>query len=187
RLFRDNGYTALHYGKIFHGKYKDTDAWSKWSPKKPFRPTAKRVERDGADIKGVTDPKEIKKRKAEWMYCWKASKNPDELHSDGRYARSAVRAIEELKDKPFFITVGFAKPHVPLVAPKRYFDMYPPKDMPLVTGPEGDLDDVPKVAGRPNLRTYFRHTLHHEMTDDEARQAIAAFYACTTFMDAQFG
>ncbi|NOZ20736.1 MAG: sulfatase [Planctomycetes bacterium] len=186
-LFRDNGYTVLHYGKIFHGKYGDPDAWSKWSPKNPFRPTAKRVEHDGADIKGLTDPKEIKKRKAEWMYSWKASKNPDELHPDGRYARSAVRAMEELKDRPFFMAVGFAKPHVPLVAPKKYFDMYPPKDMPLVTGPEDDLDDVPKVACNRNFRTYFRHYLHHKMTDDEAREVVAAFYACTTFMDAQFG
>ena len=186
-LFKDNGYTVLKYGKTFHGKYGDKDAWSKWSPKTPFRPTAKPVSRDHADIKGITDPKEIKRRKAEWMYCWKASDNPDELHADGRYARMTVRAMEELKEKPFFISLGFAKPHVPLVAPKKYFELYDPKDMPLNRGPENDLDDVPKAAGRPNFRKYFQHYLHHDMTDDEARQVIAAFYACTTFMDAQLG
>ena len=54
--------------------------------------------------------------------------------------------IKNKKDKPFFISLGLIRPHVPLVAPKKYFDMYPPEDMILCKDTEEDLKDIPKAG-----------------------------------------
>jgi iduronate 2-sulfatase len=88
--------------------------------------------------------------------------------------------------KPFFLGIGFYKPHVPLVAPKRFFDMYAPETMPLPedfaptpTAP----DNVPRYALRYNLDLFYEE----RPTPERARAAIAAYYACITFMDEQLG
>lgn len=84
-------------------------------------------------------------------------------------------------DKPFFLAVGFVRPHVPLVAPKRLFDLYPEGRMPLPNVPDGDLDDVPKpAAAMDNMPRY-------GMNEEQQRQAIAGYYASVTFMDEQVG
>jgi len=185
RLFKDNGYTVLKFGKVFHGRYGDKTAWSKWTPSKPFKPA--RMKGDPPPPKPKLSPEEVKRKKAEHLYSFGPADKPDEALPDGRTARMAAQAIRELKDKPFFIAVGFAKPHVPMLAPRKYFEMYPPEKMPVITGPEDDLDDVPTIAAARNFRTYFRPFLHRELTDEEAHQVVAAYFACTTYMDAQFG
>ena len=88
--------------------------------------------------------------------------------------------------KPFFLGLGFYKPHVPLVAPKRFFDLYPPEKMPLPAdfAPTPTADDsVPRLALRYNLDLFYEE----RPTPERARAAIAAYYACVTFMDEQLG
>ena len=108
---------------------------------------------------------------------WGPTDNADAAEGDGANARRAAQAIEELKDQPFFMAVGFYKPHVPLIAPQKYFDMYSPSDIEVRTGP--------KVKG--NFHRYLRGYAKRDLTDQDAREIVAAYYACTTFMDAQFG
>ena len=84
--------------------------------------------------------------------------------------------------EPFFLAVGFVRPHVPLIAPERHFAHYPAEDveLPYVLG--DDLDDVPTEAGRnSNAAARFR------MDETEQRKAIAAYYASISFMDEQLG
>ena len=94
-------------------------------------------------------------------------------------AAEAVRLLDENRDKPFFIGVGFHKPHDPFIAPKEYFDRYP-------------LDDV-SLAKAPNDRTpLLRHALpdaynFETFTDKDRREFKRAYHACTTFVDAQVG
>ena len=76
--------------------------------------------------------------------AWEAADAPDNAYLDGRNADAAIRALRELKGKPFFLGVGFLKPHLPFVAPKKYFDLYDPATLPLTdhAGPaEGRADD----------------------------------------------
>ncbi|MEM0970254.1 MAG: sulfatase [Verrucomicrobiota bacterium] len=83
--------------------------------------------------------------------------------------------------RPLFLAVGFVRPHVPLVAPKRLFDLYPADDMILPEVPLGDLDDVPASAKKQ------QNEAKYGMSDAQAREALAAYYASTTFMDEQVG
>lgn len=116
---------------------------------------------------------------------WYASPKGDRDHTDGILADDAAWVLERCgrdRSRPFFLAVGFFRPHTPYVAPKTpYCDLYPAAEMPLVTGVEEDQKDVPK----PALAS--RKAQQDAMTDDQRREAIRAYYASISFMDAQVG
>lgn len=113
---------------------------------------------------------------------------PDEFQSTQADYMAATQAIAILEsrakappDQPFFLAVGFVRPHVPLVAPRRLFALYPEEEIILPHVPEGDLEDVPEEARRMrNMGRYYMNEL-------QQRQAIAGYYASVTFMDEQVG
>ena len=84
------------------------------------------------------------------------------------------------KERPFFLAVGFFRPHLPYIAPKPYFDLYSEADMPLVKDIKKDQADVPPAA----LASYKER---NRFADDRARQSAQAYYASISFMDAQVG
>ena len=105
----------------------------------------------------------------------------DGSQPDYRAASKAIDIIKNKKDKPFFISLGFIRPHVPLVAPKKYFDMYPPEKMILINDSPDYLKDNPK-AGRS--KTTAKFGIQDKMTQ---KKMISAYYASVSFMDAQVG
>ena len=115
---------------------------------------------------------------------WYASPRGDLLHTDGMLASDAEWVLERCardRSRPFFLALGFYRPHTPYVAPKEYFEGYPQRDMPLVEGVEEDYKDLPPMA-------LGSHKKEHELlTDDLRQQAIQAYFASVTFMDAQVG
>lgn len=84
-------------------------------------------------------------------------------------------------EEPFFLAVGFVRPHVPLVAPKSMFDLYDEDSIPLPYVPEGDLDDLPEPA------TAMANEGRYWLTEKQQKQSIAAYYASVTYMDQQVG
>ncbi len=116
---------------------------------------------------------------------WHASRESDERHTDGLIARDAEWVLERMarqRERPFFLAVGFFRPHTPFVAPKTpYFDYYPEAEMPIVQGAEGDRADIPA----PALASAKREEA--AMSDAQRRQAVQAYYASISFMDAQVG
>ncbi len=111
---------------------------------------------------------------------WLAADGPDDLQTDARIADRAVKMLESHRDGPFLIAVGFFRPHTPYVSPKKYFDLYPLDKIILPTVPEGYRQTVPRVA--------FTYKPEEEAMDDSLRkQAIQAYDASTSFMDAQVG
>lgn len=115
---------------------------------------------------------------------WYASPKSDEYHTDGLNADDAEWILERCakrKDRPFFLAVGFFRPHTPYVAPKKYFEMYPLDEMPVVQGVKEDQQDIPPAG----LASYKRE--QDKLTDDLRRQAVQAYYASISFMDAQVG
>lgn len=111
-----------------------------------------------------------------------------EWTADVKNARHAMELLASWasSDRPFFLGVGFYKPHVPLVAPQRFFDLYPPEKMPLPAdfAPTPTADDsVPRSALRYSLDLFYEE----RPTPERARAAIAAYYACISFMDEQLG
>src|SRR5688572_15173283 len=107
----------------------------------------------------------------------------DALPIYGIAAAEAVRLLERFKrnNEAFFLAVGFYRPHTPYVAPKRYFDMYPRDRIALPTLSDADRARAPEAAYRSALAE------QDAMTDDQRRDAIQAYWASTTFMDAQVG
>ncbi len=116
---------------------------------------------------------------------WYASPKSDEFHTDGLIAREAEWVLERCarqRHRPFFLAVGFFRPHTPYVAPKDpYFGLYPEEQMPVVTGIEDDQKDIPPAG----LASYKRE--QDKLTDGLRRQCRQAYYASISFMDAQVG
>ena len=115
---------------------------------------------------------------------WYASPQPDEKHTDGLQASDAEWVLERCakdKTRPFFLAVGFFRPHTPYVSPAKWFKGYPEADMPVVAGIQEDQADLPA----PALGSYKKE--QDKLTDDLRRQAVQAYFSAISFMDAQAG
>lgn len=115
---------------------------------------------------------------------WYASPQPDEKHTDGLQATDAEWVLERCakqKDRPFFLAVGFFRPHTPYVSPQKYFDKYQRSQMPLVSGVQEDQQDLPAAA----LGSYKKE--QDKLTDDLRREVLQAYFASISFMDTQVG
>lgn len=111
---------------------------------------------------------------------WFADEDP-EPQTDAVGAAEAIKLLEAHKDKPFYLAVGFYRPHTPYVAPKQFFDMYPTDQVGLAQGPGKDEPGIPEAA----YASYKKE--QDKLTDDLRRQARQAYFASTSFMDAQVG
>src|SRR5262249_6063226 len=112
---------------------------------------------------------------------WLASEGPEAEQTDGKIATEVVKLLEANKDRPFFLACGFFRPHTPYVAPKKYFAMYPPDSLKLPEVPANHREGLPAPAfgsAKPE---------QDKMTDAQRRQALQAYYASVSFMDAQLG
>src|SRR5262249_23680526 len=100
----------------------------------------------------------------------------------GKIAVQAIKVLEESqrKNQPFFLAVGFFKPHVPWIAPKKYFQMYPHTRIQLPKEPADVRQGVPTAAFTVDPPTY-------GLKEDYLRASIGAYLAAVTFMDAQLG
>jgi iduronate 2-sulfatase len=106
----------------------------------------------------------------------------DGVHSDGRTAAKAVELIHEHQNEPFFLAVGFVRPHVPFVAPQKYFAPFLPYEKQQL--PEkiaGDWDDIPKAG------INYKTSTNMKMDIRQQKKAIGGYYASVAFMDAQVG
>jgi len=117
---------------------------------------------------------------------WLAAEGSDEEQTDGIAATEAVKLLKQYADNetPFFLAVGFYRPHTPFVAPKHYFDLYPTDKISVPRIPKSYLETLPAVAR--GLVTQ-QHRRQVDLPDDIARQAIQAYWASISFVDAQVG
>ena len=181
--FRQQGYLAVRIGKLYHYGVPSSigtagaDDPASWEIE--FNPAG--VDRLEEEPKIFT----LVPGNYGGVLSWYASPKGDRLHTDGILASDAEWVLERVardRSRPFFLAVGFFRPHTPYVAPKDpYFGYYPEADMPLVTGVKEDLADIPAPAlasHRPEEGT---------MTDAQRRQAVQAYSASISFMDAQLG
>ncbi len=182
--FRTNGYTTISLGKVFHHPEDNAAGWSEpaWRPKNvPWyrRPENHelhaRLQQQG---KGKRGP------------AWESADVPDDAYADGVLAQRAIAELRRLKGKeaPFFLAVGFFKPHLPFVAPKKYWDMY---DRDAIQLPDNYF--VPKDAPQESihasgeLRAYAGIPAKGPVSDETARSLIHGYYACVSYTDAQIG
>jgi uncharacterized sulfatase len=112
---------------------------------------------------------------------WLAADGTDAEQTDGKIAAQAISFLQEKRTKPFFLAVGFFRPHTPYVAPKPYFTTYPKDKVELVPDPTADRASKPQVALSNTT------VANYGMSEDTQRTAKQAYLASMTFMDAQFG
>jgi uncharacterized sulfatase len=109
-----------------------------------------------------------------------AADGADEEQTDGMVATETIKLLEQNKDRPFFIAAGFYRPHVPCVAPKKYFGLHPREAQSLPQEPANHLAAVPQVAlaVRPP---------HYGLNEDQLKSFLQGYHASKSFMDAQVG
>jgi iduronate 2-sulfatase len=107
----------------------------------------------------------------------------DPAHSDGKTAARACELIGRFKgqDRPFFLAVGFVRPHVPFVAPRRYFAPYPHEKSVLPEKIDGDWDDIPRAG------INYKTSKNMKMDLPRQKKAMAGYYSAVSFMDTQVG
>lgn len=175
--FKNNGYFTQNIGKIFHNWrqeiHGDPMSWSV--------PAVMHYARHGDDepiVEGRLPPNTAKAPRCENRDV------PDDAYFDGRIAKLAVKALREVKGKPFFLAVGFWKPHLPFNPPRRFWELYDRAQLSLPTHPEPPIGG-PKIAlhnGRELLGEQGR-----KLSDDEILELRHGYYADISYVDAQIG
>lgn len=182
QLLRTSGYFSARLGKLFHYNVPmsiGTDGHDD--------PASWELEMNPAGVDRLEEEPQIftlTPGQFGGTLSWYASPKPDLEHTDGKIADHAEWVLERCaarKDRPFFVGVGFFRPHTPYVSPKKYFEMYPEKEMPVVQGVKEDQADIPPAG----LGSYKKE--QDKLTDDLRRQCVQAYYASISFMDAQVG
>lgn len=178
QLFAQHGYATARIGKLYHYGVPRQIGTDGLDDPASWQQTINPAGRDKTDEPLITSIAEHRNFGA--TLSWLAAEGEDEEQTDGIAATEAIRLLEQHGENPFFLAVGFYRPHTPFVAPRKYFDMYPLEQIELPDVPEDDLADVPRVAW--NLRPVER-----AMDDETKKKAIQAYYASISFMDAQVG
>ena len=183
QLFKNHGYHAQGIGKLYHNWGKltvegDPGSWSvpqtyHYAPHYsdwyiPGAPQGTPAETQN----GPTQCEDV----------------PDETYFDGRIAQEAIEALNKHKDKPFFLAVGFWKPHLPFNAPKQYWDLYDPEAIPgpQPTTPPTDGVQIAQHNFR-ELRGYAGMPKEGQPTPEQVRELRHGYYAAVSFVDAQVG
>jgi uncharacterized sulfatase len=174
QLFRQHGYFTASLGKVFHRGLTvddikgEMDDPKSWDVRKYFVATPRGRQGEGRNLTGG---------KLEWCR-WLAAEGGDEDQPDGQIAAEAVRLLEQKRAGPFFLAVGFHRPHDPFIAPKRYYEPYPLERL----RPSADTGPLPG-----DVKPAVPNTSKFAFTDREKREFLRAYYAGVTFMDAQVG
>ncbi|MFN0122825.1 MAG: sulfatase [Blastocatellia bacterium] len=177
QLFRGQGYYAASLGKIYHRGLTmedlrtDMDDPKSWDHARYYQATPRGMRGEGRNM-----------TEGRLAWCrWLAAEGDDEDQPDGQISREAIRILEEKGKEPFFLAVGFHKPHDPFIAPKKYFDLYPLESLRLPVDPADRTQDPP-LALAGGFRQEF-----DKFTDREKREFMRSYYAGISFMDAQLG
>jgi uncharacterized sulfatase len=112
--------------------------------------------------------------------CYLKAEGASEEQTDGRAATEAIRLLEQNQSRPFFIGVGFYRPHSPHIAPKKFFELYPLEKIPAPGSSAGSLAGIPAPAK-------FMTPPHWGATEQQQREVIQAYYASVSFVDEQVG
>ncbi|MFN3324035.1 MAG: sulfatase [Bryobacteraceae bacterium] len=182
QLFRQNGYLSARYGKMYHmgvpttvGKnlYDDPPSWDI------------AVSPPGAENKTKGEGRNITPHiGAGGAMHWISFQGDGKDQADQAAAELTIETIDKNRDRPWFLGLGFVRPHVPLVAPSRFFDLYPLDRIKPVVNPENDRDDIP-LASEIAINT--RANDMGMKTDAEKKEALRGYYASISYMDSLVG
>ena len=185
--FKNNGYTTISLGKIYHHITDGKGSWTEtpWFPQGDWKgwqayvlPDSHQQIETRTSVGGINGP------------SFEAPDAPDHIYPDGMIAGEAIRQLQDLKnaEHPFFLAVGFLKPHLPFNAPKKYWDLYDFNEIQLPESrqkPKDAPDDSMHNFGE--LRNYTDVPDQGPMDEEFMRKLIHGYYACVSYTDAQIG
>jgi iduronate 2-sulfatase len=207
RTFRQAGYWTASVGKVFHkhGDNPGGDTWDLAEVSENDELEIERIAREKFEREHgpVTSAKNRQAWRQHLLTVAPQTRNQgvpglgpgygptglrDDQHNDGKNARRVASWITSRVhgDKPFFVAVGLHKPHIPFLAPDRYFEMYPQQSLKLVNPPKNDWSDIPAIAATRQYQDYGFPKLGEE-NEARRREFTQAYYACISFIDAQLG
>ena len=177
QYFKNNGYTTISLGKIFH--VGDSLSWSQpaWFPNMPTKRGY--VTRENIDY--------TKKHKTYGPITEEADL-PDSIYPDGQVTTKAIQILKSNNSKPFFLAVGYIRPHLPFAAPKKYWDLYDRNKIqlsPITKAPLQSPSYALNHAGE--MRMYTDIPPSGRLDEATSRRAIHGYYACVSFIDEQIG
>ncbi len=184
QYFKQNGYASLRTGKIFHGGIDDQVSWTEGGEPVDSNIT----ERGNPNYRRATPvvPADEGTRASSSDRII-VLEGEGETHGDYKTATRAIDYLDRYKDKPFFLAVGFVKPHSPPTAPRKFFDLY---DVDKIELPV-DFDSVPRApAGLPEISIASRNSdlfIGRASPPALSKEMKRAYYASSSFMDAQVG
>lgn len=182
QLFGLNGYYNARVGKIYHYGNPGDIGTSGLDDAKSWQEVVNPAGRDKTALEPDIINYTPKRGLGSAMCLLSDREGADEEHTDGKVATEAIKLLEQHANKPFFLAVGFYKPHTPYVAPKKYFDLYPLEKIQLPKQPSEHLEHIPK----PALASVQPWPLFG-VTTNQARECKQAYYATISFLDAQIG
>jgi len=219
QYFKQNGYITTGVGKIYDPRcvdeHLDSPSWTipfvkasqlsfpseygrpafgYYQNKKIKSTIQKRLKE--ARKKGIKNP--VKYVRSRYKPPFEMSDAPDDAYIDGAIANQGIELLEKLtkKNQPFFLAIGFKRPHLPFVAPRKYWDLYNEEEMPLAVFRKMSSHPC-KVAyhSSPELRSYVTDTIEYQLDKNNLlsldekfqKKLIHGYYASMSFVDAQFG
>lgn len=198
QLFKNNGYAARGFYKVFHlagfdpsiGNLNDEASWSVplYLPRRSvYGPEGEKVLR-ASYARLRAEGKQIGYQHIPRSFAYEAPDVGDDDISDGEVAAEAVKALREWRDRPFFIATGFYKPHLPFVAPRKYWDLYRRDRLPLPDNQFAPAGAPPyAVPSDRELRTYVGIPEEGEFPEELKRTLLHGYLASVSYVDAQVG
>lgn len=177
QLFRNHGYYVARVGKLYHYGVPKQIGTDGLDDKPSWEHVVNPRGRDRDDEDKIFS---LTKGQFGGTLSWLAADGTDDEQTDAKGAAAAIEILEKVKDRPFFLAVGFYRPHTPYVAPKKYFDLYPLDRVGLAPRHPRDREDIPPPA--LSVRT-----ANYGIDEPLQREARQAYFASITFMDAQVG
>jgi len=179
--FKEHGYRTVSNGKVFHVPADNVDGWTE----APWRP-----DRSTTYVLPESQPSADQKKAGKRGRPYESADVPDDTYADGQLADKAIADLGRLAelDAPFFLAVGFFKPHLPFVAPKKYWDLYAHDEIHLPDNyfrPANAPEESIHTFGE--LRAYAEVPNEGPVSDELARTLIHGYYACVSYTDAQIG
>jgi len=203
--FKNHGYHTRSFSKIYHPNLDDPASWSEasWWSQYPDKFNYRVPEIDDVlnaefdqflqdnieTLGNLPEEEQFNQFRRKFRGpSWGAPDVEDNQLADGECAEEVVKALRGVGDTPFFFAAGLRKPHLPWVAPKKYYDLYPLDQIELADNPYMP-EDAPDVAGFDwgELRKYRDIPKEGPVTDKQAAELTRAYYACVSFIDAQVG
>lgn len=181
--FEAAGYATARVGKLYHYNVPASIGTDGLDDPPSWQQTRNPRGRDKADEDRITtiNPSLTGPGRFGGTLSWLAADGADAEQTDGMIATAAIELMEQWRDRPFFLGVGFFRPHTPYVAPRKWFELYPLASLAPPRAPAGWLKTVP-AAAREHAKPE-----EADLSDEIRRQAIQAYYASISFMDAQVG